>query len=282
VILALRLVPESKNPTAVQMLDLPGVGLISASLFCLTFALVEGQKYGWTSGTILGLFAGAAVAFALFYWREHCVSQPLSDFSLFRTLNFAAPLAGVLSYRLGSKWIVAAGAVHHLGNRHRSRGRPGHVGRDGDGAQGARRQRLGRAVDDASGRQPHGHRRPRAVLQNRVTANITEGIQAVQGIPEAVKQKIIAGAGSGAMQMGIPQGSSNMPLTATAMMETMFKGWFTDAVATTFIVAVILAVSGGLCAFLLRRNAKEARVATEADAPAGPAGDVAVAQAGDA
>jgi hypothetical protein len=189
VILALRLVPESKNPTAVQMLDLPGVGLISASLFCLTFALVEGQKYGWTSGTILGLFAGAAVAFALFYWREHCVSQPLSDFSLFRTLNFAAPLAGVLSYRLGSKWIVAAGAVHHLGNRHRSRGRPGHVGRDGDGAQGARRQRLGRAVDDASGRQPHGHRRPRAVLQNRVTANITEGIQAVQGIREAVTSR---------------------------------------------------------------------------------------------
>ena len=121
-----------------------------------------------------------------------------------------------------------------------------------------------------------------AVLQNGVTANITDGIQAVQGIPEAVKQKIIAGAGSGAMQMGIPQGSSNMPLTATAMMETMFKGWFTDAVATTFIVAVILAVSGGLCAFLLRSNAKEARVATEADAPAGHAGDVAVAQTGDA
>jgi len=121
-----------------------------------------------------------------------------------------------------------------------------------------------------------------AVLQNGVTANITDGIQAVQGIPEAVKQKIIAGAGSGAMQMGIPQGSSNMPLTATAMMETMFKGWFTDAVASTFIIAVILAVSGGLCAFLLRRNAQEARVATEAKAPAGPAGDVAVAQAGDA
>ena|SRR5665647_3123496 len=39
---------------------------------------------------------------------------------------------------------------------------------------------------------------------------------------------------------------------------------------------------GGRCASLLRRNAQEARVATEAEAPAGPAGDVAVAQAGDA
>ena len=90
VLLTLRLVPESRNPTAVKSLDLPGVGLLTASLFCLTFALIEGQKYGWTSATILSLFAGALAAFLLFYWREHRVSQPLIDFSLFRSLNFAA------------------------------------------------------------------------------------------------------------------------------------------------------------------------------------------------
>ena len=97
-------------------------------------------------------------AFLLFFWREHRVRQPLIDFSLFRSLNFAAgnatglllsaammgafftipiflqsvlgfsaikaglvmapmsvviifaaPVAGMLSDRLGSKWIVAAG-----------------------------------------------------------------------------------------------------------------------------------------------------------------------------
>ena len=90
VLLALRLVPESKSPTDVQTLDLPGVGLITASLFCLTFALIEGQNYGWTSALILGLFAGAVVAFLLFFWREHRVSQPLIDFSLFRRVTFAA------------------------------------------------------------------------------------------------------------------------------------------------------------------------------------------------
>lgn len=362
-ILALRLVPESKNPTAVQTLDLPGVGLISASLFCLTFALVEGQKYGWTSGTILGLFAGAAVAFALFYWREHRVSQPLIDFSLFRSLNFAAgnatglllsaammgafftipiflqsvlgfsavkaglvlapmsvviifavPLAAALSDRFGSKWIAAAdlfllafglawmaGLVPGVdkispGTTPASLLAPFIISGIGIGLAiapvtsavmaTAPKERVGNASGVLSARRQVGSLMGIAVLgvvlQNGVTANITEGIQAVQGIPEAVKQKIIAGAGSGAMQMGLPQGSSNMPLTATAMMETMFKGWFTDAVATTFIVAVILAVSGGLCAFLLRRNGKEARVATEAEAPAGPAGEVAVAQTGDA
>jgi hypothetical protein len=61
------------------------------------------------------------------------------------------------------------------------------------------------------------------------------------------------------MQMGLPQGTAGRPAMAKAMKETMLKGWFTDAVASTFVVAVILAAIGGLCAFLLRRTAKERR-----------------------
>jgi len=88
--LALRIVPESRNPTAVSSLDLPGVGLISSAMFCLTFALVEGQKYGWTSATILSLLAGCGLLFAAFYLRERRARQPLIDFSLFRRRNFLA------------------------------------------------------------------------------------------------------------------------------------------------------------------------------------------------
>ena len=109
-----------------------------------------------------------------------------------------------------------------------------------------------------------------AVLQNRVTANITEGVQAISQIPEAAKQKIIAAAGSGSMQMGMPSGGSSMPAMAKAMMETLFKGWFTDAIASAFIVAVILAVIGGLCALLLRSHVKDAE-AVESEASAAPA-----------
>ena len=363
VFLTLRLVPESKNPTAVQSLDLPGVGLISASLFCLTFALIEGQRYGWTSAIILGLFAAMAAAFALFYWREHRVDQPLIDFSLFRSATFAAgnaaglllsaammgafftipiflqsvlgysaikaglvmvpmsviiifaaPAAGILSDRLGSKWIVAAGMfLLALGLGWMAGLVPGIAKISPDTTPlsllvpflisgigiglavapvtsavmaTAPKERVGNASGVLSTMRQVGSLMGiavlGAVLQNRVTANITSGIQAVQGIPEAVKQKIIAGAAGGGMQMGMPEGAAGMPAVARAMVETMFKGWFTDAVASTFIVAVILAVSGGLCAFLLRRNAKTARVPTKAEAPAGSAGDAAVAQAGDA
>ena len=80
-----------------------------------------------------------------------------------------------------------------------------------------------------------------AVLQNQVTANITKGVEAISQIPEALKQKIIAAAAAGSMQMGgVPGGGSDMPAAAQAMIATLFKGWFTDAIASTFVVAVVL------------------------------------------
>jgi EmrB/QacA subfamily drug resistance transporter len=335
VILALRIVPESKNPTAVETLDLPGVGLVTASLFCLTFALIEGQSYGWTSAAILGLFAAAAVSFALFYWREHRVSQPLIDFSLFRSLNFAAgnatglllsaammgaffiipiflqsvlgysaikaglvmapmsvviifaaPLAGSLSDRLGSKWIVALGMFLLAAGLAWMAGLiPGIAKISPDTTPAgliapfvisgigiglavapvtsavmatAPKDRVGNASGVLSTMRQVGSLMGiavlGAVLQNRVTATITEGIQAVQGIPGAVKQQIIDAAGSGSMQLDVPTGAGGMPAAARAMMEAMFRGWFTDAMAGTFVVAVILAVAGGLCAFFLRSH----------------------------
>lgn len=93
-----------------------------------------------------------------------------------------------------------------------------------------------------------------------------DGVQALGGVPEANKQRIVAGAGSGATQTGIPKSAPDLPSAAGAMMETVFRGWFTDGMASTFVVAVILAVAGGLCAFALRSTAKEGA----ASAVAGP------------
>ena len=359
VLLTLRLVPESKNPTAVESLDLPGVGLLSASLFCLTFALIEGQNYGWTSATIVGLFAGAAVAFLLFFWREHRVRQPLIDFSLFRSLNFAAgnatglllsaammgafftipiflqsvlgfsaikaglvmapmsvviifaaPVAGILSDRLGSKWIVAAGmfllavglawmaglipGVEKISPATTSASLivPFLISGIGIGfavapvtsavMATAPRDRVGNASGVLSTMRQVGSLMGiavlGAVLQNRVTANITEGVQAISQIPDTLKQKIVAAAGSGSMQMGMPSGGSGVPAMARAMFETMFKGWFTDAIASAFIVAVVLAVAGGLCALLLRSHVKDTQENEAAARASGLAAETAPAE----
>ncbi len=348
VLLALRLVPESRNPTAVKSLDLPGVGLVTASLFCLTFALIEGQSYGWTSATIIGLFAAAAVAFVLFFRREHRVSQPLIDFSLFRRVTFAAgnatglllsaammgaffmipiflqsvlgysaikaglvmvpmsliiivaaPAAGMLSDRLGSTWIVALGMFLLAAGLAWMAGLlpgiekispdttpmsllvPFLISGIGIGLAvapvtsavmaTAPRERIGNASGVLSTMRQVGSLLGiavlGAVLQNRVTANITAGVEALQGIPDAVKQKIVAAAAEGGA-MSMPSGASGLSETAAAMMKTTFQGWFTDAVASTFIVAVVLAAAGGLCALALRA-AKQSAVTEQGDESSG-------------
>jgi len=96
-LLAWRLVPESKDPDSVRSLDLPGVALITLSISSLTFALIEGQSLGWTSAPIVALFAGAVLLFALFAWRETRERQPLIDLGLFRSVDFAAGTSPVCS-----------------------------------------------------------------------------------------------------------------------------------------------------------------------------------------
>ncbi|MEZ5126112.1 MAG: DHA2 family efflux MFS transporter permease subunit [Thermoleophilia bacterium] len=332
-LLTLRVVPESKNPTAVETLDLPGVGLVSVALFCLTFALIEGQKYGWTSVLILGLFAAAAIGLLIFYARERRVSQPLIDFSLFRHVNFlagnitglllsasmmgvfftvpiflqtvlgysalkaglvmsplsvviifAAPAAGWLSDRLGSKWIVAAGmfllafGIAWMAGLTPWQGKltpttsttsliaPFIVAGIGIGLgvapvtaavmATAPLDRVGNASGVLSTMRQFGSLMGiailGAVLQNRIVANVTTGLQSIAAIPDDVKQRILDSLASG-MQMGMPE-DANGGSVAQQMMATVFKGWFTDAITTTFIVGVAFAVVGGVCALLLRSH----------------------------
>jgi EmrB/QacA subfamily drug resistance transporter len=85
-----RSVPESRDPDADSSLDLPGVGLLSAALFCITFAVIQGQSYGWTSATILGLFAAGAALLCAFVLAERHAEAPLLDLRLLRDVNFSA------------------------------------------------------------------------------------------------------------------------------------------------------------------------------------------------
>jgi EmrB/QacA subfamily drug resistance transporter len=84
------IVRESKDPRTDRRIDYPGILFASLGLFGLTFALVEGQRYGWTSATILSLFAVAAVSLALFVWLQLRSSTPLAQLRLFQNRNFAA------------------------------------------------------------------------------------------------------------------------------------------------------------------------------------------------
>jgi EmrB/QacA subfamily drug resistance transporter len=89
-IATLKVVRESVDRRASHHIDIPGVLVISLSLFCLTYALIEGQGYGWTSATILGLFAAAAAGLILFVFMELKTASPLAQLRLFRNRSFSA------------------------------------------------------------------------------------------------------------------------------------------------------------------------------------------------
>jgi EmrB/QacA subfamily drug resistance transporter len=89
IIVARLVIDESRDESEEQRLDLPGLLSSGAGLFALTYALIEGNNHGWTSGRILGSFALAAAALILFVVLEHRQRVPMLDLSLFRNATFA-------------------------------------------------------------------------------------------------------------------------------------------------------------------------------------------------
>jgi len=82
-------ITESRDESEEQRLDLPGLLSSAIGLFGLTYALIEGNNYGWGSARILGSLAVAAVALVTFVVLEHRQRVPMLDLSLFKNSTFA-------------------------------------------------------------------------------------------------------------------------------------------------------------------------------------------------
>src|SRR5712691_4154506 len=89
IIVARLVIDESRDQSKEQRLDLPGLLSSAVGLFALTYGLIESNKYGWTSGRILGSFALAAVALVVFVVLEHRQRVPMLDLSFFRNATFS-------------------------------------------------------------------------------------------------------------------------------------------------------------------------------------------------
>ncbi|MBB4700386.1 MFS transporter [Sphaerisporangium siamense] len=88
-------------PGVRHRLDVPGLLVSSLGLFALTFALIEGESRGWTSGLILGSFAVAALAAAVFVVIESRAAEPMIDLSLFRERVFSGGLLSMGLWAFG-------------------------------------------------------------------------------------------------------------------------------------------------------------------------------------
>jgi EmrB/QacA subfamily drug resistance transporter len=89
-------IEESRDTSEERRLDLPGQLAGGLGLFALTYGLIEANTYGWTSARILGAFAVAAAALALFLWLERVQRVPMLDLGLFRNGTFAGANAVIL------------------------------------------------------------------------------------------------------------------------------------------------------------------------------------------
>src|SRR5215211_804119 len=90
------LIPESKDESAEQRLDLPGLLTSGIGLFALSYGLIEANTYGWTSARILGAFVVAVAMLVAFVLLETRQRLPMLDLSLFRNGTFAGANLAVL------------------------------------------------------------------------------------------------------------------------------------------------------------------------------------------
>jgi len=82
-------ITESRDESKEQRLDLPGLIASAVGLFGLTYALIEGNNYGWSSARILGSIAVGVVALGVFVLLELHQRVPMLDLSLFKNSTFA-------------------------------------------------------------------------------------------------------------------------------------------------------------------------------------------------
>jgi EmrB/QacA subfamily drug resistance transporter len=151
-------IPESRDTSIEQRLDIAGLAASALGLFLVTFALIEADRYGWGSALIIACLCGAVLAIATFVAVERAQRTPMLDLELFRNASFTggnlvellimvvmfgvffftsvylqivrgytpvqtgamflpltcimileAPIAGRVSDRIGSRWLMSAG-----------------------------------------------------------------------------------------------------------------------------------------------------------------------------
>jgi EmrB/QacA subfamily drug resistance transporter len=90
------LIPESRDQSAEQRLDLPCLLTSGIGLFSLTYGLIEANTYGWTSARIIGAFVVAVAMLVAFVLLERHQRIPMLDLSLFKNGTFVGANLAVL------------------------------------------------------------------------------------------------------------------------------------------------------------------------------------------
>ncbi|GAA2773111.1 MDR family MFS transporter [Streptomyces showdoensis] len=105
VIAAARTIPSVRSASR-PVIDYAGIAFVAAGSSALILATSwGGNEYAWTSGVIIGLFAGGLIALALFCWVETRAAEPMLPMRLFGNPVFT--VCSVLSFIVGFAMLGA-------------------------------------------------------------------------------------------------------------------------------------------------------------------------------
>lgn len=101
VVLGRRLLVESKDPTAARRPDFIGAALAISAVALLTLAIIEGERWGWSSAAEVGSLAGAVLLGVAFVRRCQNHPTPVLDLSLLRLRFVATANSACLLWSIG-------------------------------------------------------------------------------------------------------------------------------------------------------------------------------------
>ena len=99
--LALRVLPETRDPHAGTDVDWWGMTTLGAAVFCLTFGLVEGNERGWGSPLIVGLFVATALLLIAFALTQRYGRYPMLTSGLVRNRQFVGASTSLGLFGIG-------------------------------------------------------------------------------------------------------------------------------------------------------------------------------------
>ena len=100
-VLAVRVVPESKDERALGRPDLIGAGLLAAAVGLVALALVKAPGWGWSSGGFLGLLAASLACGTAMVARSRRHHSPVIELELLRSRTFSGAFGASILYYAG-------------------------------------------------------------------------------------------------------------------------------------------------------------------------------------
>ena len=101
VYLAVRVVPESKDPNVSGRPDIIGAGLLAAAVGLVALALVKAPGWGWGSASFLGLLVASVGCGAAMVYRSRRHHSPVIELELLRSRTFSGSFAASILYYAG-------------------------------------------------------------------------------------------------------------------------------------------------------------------------------------